>query len=263
MVSYAAPGRRRRPALRFLRRISSAGARPAHVGREQAAQPELDPDRAAQDPARLPPRNADGCWNRATCSTCLRGGPTTASRSSPASPIRSDSARRRTRKLRRNFSPSCRTGSSSTALYATEVAKPTRHPAEIPERMVRQAAVVARRIRWNRRDVETVSRRIPVDAQTAGRISPAAPSPFSSRNSHDAMRLEGCASICARRCCSALRTFSSTGSGSSPSGACGPGSCVLPTSALCPAGRRMPAALLRLLHGWYLAGWLRIGDRDE
>ena len=30
-----------------------------------------------------------------------------------------------------------------------------------------------------------------------------------------------------------------------------------------PAGRRTPAQLLRLLHGWYLAGWLRIGNRHE
>jgi len=30
-----------------------------------------------------------------------------------------------------------------------------------------------------------------------------------------------------------------------------------------PPGGRLPQALLGLLHDWYLAGWLRIGERHE
>jgi hypothetical protein len=30
-----------------------------------------------------------------------------------------------------------------------------------------------------------------------------------------------------------------------------------------PRGMRLPHPLLRLLYDWYLAGWLRIGERHE
>jgi hypothetical protein len=30
-----------------------------------------------------------------------------------------------------------------------------------------------------------------------------------------------------------------------------------------PPGMRLPRRLLRLLYDWYLAGWLRIGERHE
>jgi 50S ribosomal protein L16 3-hydroxylase len=30
-----------------------------------------------------------------------------------------------------------------------------------------------------------------------------------------------------------------------------------------PPGERLPQPLLGLLHDWYLAGWLRIGERHE
>ncbi len=101
MVSHAAPGRRRRPALRFVRRLPAAGQRAAALavrppGRSRA---EARACRSGSCGASRPGTNT--CWRPATCSTCRRTTRTTASPSTPARPIRSDFARRRQRTGRR------------------------------------------------------------------------------------------------------------------------------------------------------------------
>ena len=119
MVSYAPPGRRRRPPFRQLRRLPAAGRGPAALAREPPARSRPRRERAAQDTAPLPagPRMDNAA--RATCSICRRAARTTGSRSATASPTPSDFALPARRSWARASSSTCRTGSASTASTRT------------------------------------------------------------------------------------------------------------------------------------------------
>ena len=140
--------------------------------------------------------------------------------------------------------------------------KPVRHPAEIPENTLRQAATVVRRIRWRRRDIE---------AFLGEYLS--APKPhvvfLRPRRRRSLMRFMA---LCKTRGLRLdLRTrmlfrasaFFVNGERFEPARGLRPWLVSLADERALHADRRMPAALLRLIHGWYVAGWLHIGDRDE
>src|SRR6266571_821409 len=146
--------------------------------------------------------------------------------------------------------------------YADPGLKPQRHPAEIPQKMVQQAAAVAKRIRWHRQDV----------ARFLGE-SLSAPKPqvvFSRpRSPHSPARF---AALCSTRAlCLDLRTrmlfrgrdFFVNGERFEPPRHLRARLARLADERVLPPGARLPRPLLQLLHGWYLAGWLRTVDRHE
>ena len=147
-------------------------------------------------------------------------------------------------------------------LYADPGPKPQRHAAEIPRRMVQQAAAVARRIRWHRKDV----------ARFLGEYL-SAPKPqvvFSRpRSPHSPARF---AALCSMRgLCLDLRTrmlfrgrdFFVNGERVEPPKHLWARLARLADERALPPSGPLPRSLLRLLHGWYLAGWLRTADRHE
>jgi 50S ribosomal protein L16 3-hydroxylase len=147
-------------------------------------------------------------------------------------------------------------------LYTDRGLKPARHASEIPERMVRQAAAVARRIRWNRQDLarflgEFLS--APKPQVVFSRPSrPRSPAQFISLCRSRGLRLDLRTKMLFRG-----RDFFVNGERVAPSRGLWTWLVRLADERALSSGRRMPAPLLRLLHGWYLAGWLRIGDRHE
>jgi 50S ribosomal protein L16 3-hydroxylase len=147
-------------------------------------------------------------------------------------------------------------------LYTDRGLKPARHASEIPERMVRQAAAVARRIRWNRQDLarflgEFLS--APKPQVVFSRPSrPRSPARFISLCRSRGLRLDLRTKMLFRG-----RDFFVNGERVAPSRGLWTWLVRLADERALSSGRRMPAPLLRLLHGWYLAGWLRIGDRHE
>jgi 50S ribosomal protein L16 3-hydroxylase len=140
--------------------------------------------------------------------------------------------------------------------------KPVRHPAEIPGKTLRQAAAAVRRIRWRRRDLETF----------LGEYLSAPKPHVVFLRPRPARSLPRFMSLCRRRGLRLdLRTrmlfrasaFFVNGERVEPARGLRSWLVRLADERLLPAERRMPAALLILLHGWYVAGWLQIGDRDD
>ena len=78
MVSYAAPGRRRRSARRFLRRVPAPGRGPAALARRAASAISRSSPGCRSRSSSASGRNASGCSIPATCSTCRRRSRTTA-----------------------------------------------------------------------------------------------------------------------------------------------------------------------------------------
>ena len=66
--------RRRRPALRFLRRVPAADPRHPALAHRPHREPATAERRAPEDPHQLRARSTTGCSSRATCSTCRRAG---------------------------------------------------------------------------------------------------------------------------------------------------------------------------------------------
>ncbi len=143
-------------------------------------------------------------------------------------------------------------------LYADPGMTPQRHAAEVPERMVRHAVAVTRKIRWQKRDV----------ARFLGEYL-SAPKPqvvFSRpRRPHSFSRF---AALCTTRGLRLdLRTrllFQNRDffvNGERLQVSARPQACLkrLADERILPPRTRLPEPLLRILHGWYLAGWLRIG----
>lgn len=147
-------------------------------------------------------------------------------------------------------------------LYTDRGLKPARHPAEIPEKMVRHTAAVARRIRWRRHDLEGflgefLSTPKPHVAFSRPR-RPRSPGEFASLCRSMGLRLDLRTRMLFRG-----RGFFVNGERVEPPRRLWTWLVRLADERTLPARRRMPAKLLRFLHGWYLAGWLRIGDRHE
>jgi 50S ribosomal protein L16 3-hydroxylase len=147
-------------------------------------------------------------------------------------------------------------------LYADRGAGPARRAAEIPKRMVRQAALVAGRIRWRTRDVarflgEYLSAPKPQIVFSRPR-SPRSPASFAERCRARGLRLDLRTGMLFRE-----RDFFVNGERVEPPGRLRRVLARLADERVLPPGMRLPRPLLRLLYDWYLAGWLRIGERHE
>jgi 50S ribosomal protein L16 3-hydroxylase len=143
-------------------------------------------------------------------------------------------------------------------LYADRGMKPQRHAAQIPERMVRQAAAAAGRIRWRKLDVahflgEYLSTPKPqVVFSRPG--NPKSPAKFAALCRARGVRLDLRTGMLFRD-----RDFFVNGERFAPPGHLRSRLARLADERNLPAGTRLSRQLLRLLHPWYLAGWLRIG----
>jgi len=147
-------------------------------------------------------------------------------------------------------------------LYADRGAKPARRAAEIPKRMVQQAAVVVRRIRWRMRDVarflgEYLSTPKPQVVFSRPR------SPRSSARFAALCRARGLRLDLRTRMLFREPDFFVNGERFEPHGRLRRRLARLADERILPPGERLPQPLLRLLHDWYLAGWLRIGEHPE
>jgi 50S ribosomal protein L16 3-hydroxylase len=147
-------------------------------------------------------------------------------------------------------------------LYADRGAKPARRAAEIPKRMVQQAAAVTRKIRWRLRDVarflgEYLSTPKPQIVFSRPR-SPRPPARFAALCRARGLRLDLRTRMLFRE-----REFFVNGERVEPPGSLRRVLARLADERVLPPGERLSQPLLRLLHDWYLAGWLRIGERHE
>jgi len=147
-------------------------------------------------------------------------------------------------------------------VYADRGAKPQRRAAELPERMVQQATAVARKIRWRTSDVarflgEYLSAPKPHVVFSRPR-SPLSPARFAALCRTRGLRLDLRTGMLFRD-----REFFVNGERLDPPGRLRRTLARLADERALPPGERLPRPLLRLLHDWYLAGWLRIGERHE
>jgi len=144
--------------------------------------------------------------------------------------------------------------------YADSGLKPQRNAAEIPRRMVQHASAVARRIRWHRKDVarflgEYLSAPKPQVAFSRPR-SPHSPARFGALCSTRGLSLD-----LRTRMLFQGRDFFVNGEWVEPPRHLWARLARLADERALPPDARLPPSLLRLLHGWYLAGWLRTGDQ--
>jgi len=145
-------------------------------------------------------------------------------------------------------------------LYADRGAGPARRAAEIPKRMVQQAAAVAGRIRWRTRDVarflgEYLSAPKPQIVFSRPR-SPRSPASFAEGCRTRGLRLDLRTRMLFRE-----RDFFVNGERVEPAGRLRRVLARLADERVLPPEMRLPHPLLRLLYDWYLAGWLRVGER--
>jgi 50S ribosomal protein L16 3-hydroxylase len=146
-------------------------------------------------------------------------------------------------------------------LYADRGARLQRHAGRIPEAMVRHAVSAAATIRWRTKDVacflgQYLSEPKPEVAFSRPR-RPLAPARFDSRRRARGLRLDARTRMLFRG-----RDYFINGERiETATSARGLLSRLADDRAL-PPGLRAPESLLHLLHGWYLAGWLHIGERD-
>jgi 50S ribosomal protein L16 3-hydroxylase len=147
-------------------------------------------------------------------------------------------------------------------LYADRGARPARRAAEIPRRMVQEAAVVAGRIRWRTRDVarflgEYLSAPKPQTVFSRPR------SPRSRASFAEGCRARGLRLDLRTRMLFRERDFFVNGERVEPPGRLRRVLARLADERVLPPGMRLPYPLLGLLYDWYLAGWLHIGERHE
>jgi 50S ribosomal protein L16 3-hydroxylase len=146
--------------------------------------------------------------------------------------------------------------------YADRGARLQRRPAELPRRMAQDAAAVARRIRWGARDVarflgEYLSTPKPQTVFSRPR-APRPPARFAALCRTRGLRLDLRTRMLFRE-----REFFVNGERVEPPGRLRGFLARLADERALPPGERLPRPLLGLLHDWYLAGWLRIGERHE
>src|SRR6266853_1865236 len=146
--------------------------------------------------------------------------------------------------------------------YADRGARLQRRPAEVPRRMAQAAAAVARRIRWSARDVarclgEYLSAPKPQTVFSRPR-TPRSPARFAALCRARGMRLDLRTRMLFRE-----REFFVNGERIEPPGRLRRFLARLADERALAPGEHFPQPLLGLLHDWYLAGWLRIGERHE
>jgi 50S ribosomal protein L16 3-hydroxylase len=147
-------------------------------------------------------------------------------------------------------------------LYADRGIRPQRHAAQIPERMVQQVAAVAERIRWRRQDVahflgEYLSAPKPQVVFSRPR-NPKSPAQFEALCRTRGVRLDLRTGMLFRN-----RDFFLNGERFALPMKVRAMLVRLADERTLPPGARLSRQLLRLLHSWYVAGWLRIGHRHE
>ena len=145
-------------------------------------------------------------------------------------------------------------------LYSDRGARPALQAGEIPGRMVRHALEATARIRWRRKDVarflgEYLSAPKPQVVFTRPR-APLAPARFASRSRARGLRLDPRTRMLFR----GSDYFVNGEHVESRRRDLGLLSRLANERSLPPA-QRVSGPLARLLHSWYLAGWLRVGER--
>ena len=147
-------------------------------------------------------------------------------------------------------------------LYGDRGARPAQHAAEIPQAMVEHALAAVKKIRWRRDDVGQMLGRYlsepkPHVAFSRPRRS-LSPARFASRSRALGLRLDARSRMLFRGADFFLngeRIEAGTRSRTLLA--------RLADERSLPPGARLPEALVRLFHAWYLAGWLHAGERDD
>jgi len=147
-------------------------------------------------------------------------------------------------------------------LYADRGAKPARHAGEIPAEMVRHAVGAAARIRWRKRDVSRflggyLSEPKPQVVFSRPR-KPFAAGRFASRCRARGLRLDSRTRMLFRG-----RDYFVNGELIEPPARAHGLLARLADERSLPPCEALSGPLLRLLHAWYVAGWLRVGVRDD
>jgi len=144
--------------------------------------------------------------------------------------------------------------------YADRGARPPRHAAEIPKEMVGHAVAAVGNIRWRRQDVVRLlgaylSEPKPQVVFPRPR-KPLAPARFASRRRALGLILDARSRMLFRGA-----DFFLNGERIEPPARAKELLARLADERALPAGARVPGALARLLHAWYLAGWLHVAAR--
>jgi len=147
-------------------------------------------------------------------------------------------------------------------LYADRGAGPARRAAEVPKRMVQHAAVVAGRIRWRTRDVARFLGEY-LSAPKPHVVFSRPRSPLSLVRFAALCRVRGLRLDLRTRLLFREREFYVNGERLAPPERLRRVLARLADERALPPRERLAQPLLRLLHPWYLAGWLRIGERHE
>ncbi len=147
-------------------------------------------------------------------------------------------------------------------LYADPGMKPQRHAAEIPAGMLRQVAAVAGKIRWHGVEAARFLGGYLSEPKPSVVFSrphrPCSGPRFTARCTARGLRLDPRSRMLFRG-----RDFFLNGEWTEAVTPLRPWLARLADERALPPRARLPQALFRLLHGWYLSGWLHIGDRLE
>jgi 50S ribosomal protein L16 3-hydroxylase len=145
--------------------------------------------------------------------------------------------------------------------YADRGAKPPRHPAEIPTKMVEHALDAAARIRWGKRDVSRMLGQYLSEPKPHVVFPrphrPLAPARFAARSRERGVRLDTRTRMLFR----GVDFFVNGEQVESPARDRAALARLADERSLAP-GARVSRPLASRLHAWYLAGWVHVGDRD-
>jgi len=164
--------------------------------------------------------------------------------------------------LAREFLSFLQEGIAGNGLYADAGARPARHAAEIPARMVRHAVGAARAIRWRERDVarflgEYLSTPKPqVVFERPARPDP--PARFAARCRSRGLRLDLRTQLLFRG-----SDLFVNGERVEAHGEPRRWLVRLADERAVAPGAGAPRSLSPILHGWYRSGWIHIGNLDD
>jgi 50S ribosomal protein L16 3-hydroxylase len=145
-------------------------------------------------------------------------------------------------------------------LYADPGLRPAANPAEIPRDLVAAAGRAVRAVRWNEKDLTSfVGNYLTVPkprVRFAAPSRPLAPARFAERCREGGVVLDPRSQLLFRG-----REFFVNGEAFTPPPGLARWLKDLAGARRLEPGRRLPAGLCTLLHGWYLSGWVRPGRR--